>query len=152
MGSFDFEHCGCKQHFACFACRKTFKAGDEFVPDGAGGYARRVVACPDCGEPMRAMGLLFRAPPRRAVKAWRRLEELACGTPHPPFQFPRHRRPEGRCPGCGCLPGLVAGRCPYCGFSPRAASGGRPSQAACRREDVGGRGARGARDSRRVRG
>ncbi|TMQ29247.1 MAG: IS110 family transposase, partial [Planctomycetota bacterium] len=71
------------------------------MPDGAGGYRRRVVVCPHCGEPMRAMGLLFRAPPKRAVKAWRELEQLVMSTSGPPFQEPRLRQPEGACPGCG---------------------------------------------------
>ncbi len=132
MGSIDFEHCNYKQHFACFACRKAFKAGNEFVYDGAGGYARRVVACPDCGEPMRAMGLLFRAPRRRAVKAWRRLEELARSTPHPPFQYPKVRAHERPPAGHHCGAKMIGGRCVVCGFSTRAASGGHRSQEAYR--------------------
>lgn len=128
MGSFDFEHCGCKQHFACFACRKAFKAKDEFVSDGAGGSRRRKVVCPDCNEPMRPMGLLFRAPSKRAVKAWKRLETLAMTSPHPPFQYPGLRASELPPPGYHCGAKMVDGRCAYCGFSRRAASGGRRSQ------------------------
>ena len=115
MGSFDFEHCGCMQHFACFACRKAFKAGDEYVPDGAGGYRRRVVTCPECRQPMSPMGLLFRAPRRRAVRAWRRLEELARRSPRPPFEFPRRRPVPGACPRCDSPTGWDGKRCPYCG-------------------------------------
>jgi hypothetical protein len=124
MGSSDFEHASVMQHYACFACRKAFKVRGTYP------HTTAPAPCPECKGPMTAMGILFRAPPQRAVKAWRRLEELARDTSHLPFQFPRRRPPEGSCPGCGCLPGVVAGRCPYCGFSPRAASGGRPSQAA----------------------
>jgi DNA-directed RNA polymerase subunit RPC12/RpoP len=122
--SIDFDQCRCKQHYACFGCRKAFKAGDEFV-SAPGGSRRRVVTCPECGEPMRAMGLLFRAPPKRAVKAWRGLAELAARSPTPPFQEPRDREPEGACPKCGSRAGLVDGHCPYCGYSRRTASGGR---------------------------
>ncbi len=127
VGSFDFEHCGHQQHYACFACRKAFKAGGEFVPRGPGDYKQRVVTCPECREPMRAMGLLFRAPPQRAVKAWRKLEELAAESLGPLFQEPRYRAPEGACPNCGSAVGLTDGHCPYCGYSHRAASGGRPT-------------------------
>jgi hypothetical protein len=130
MGSLDFEHCGHKQHFACFACRKAFKAGREFIWVKPSHYRRRVVACPQCKQPMKPMGLLFRAPPQRAIKAWRRLEELARDSPEPPFQFPRRRRPAGACPGCGTARRRVDGRCPVCGSSRRCAAGGRPSSGA----------------------
>lgn len=76
---------------------------------------------------MTAMGVLFRAPRQRAVKAWNQLEELTRSSPTPPFQYPELHRPEGACPGCGCLPGLAGGRCPYCGYTRRSASGGRAS-------------------------
>jgi hypothetical protein len=93
---FDFEHCGCMQHYACFDCRKTFKKpGSTFVRGGSGGYVPRLVPCPDCGRPMKPMGLLFRAPPRRAVKAWKRLWERVRGTALPPFQLPRRRQGKG---------------------------------------------------------
>lgn len=116
MGSFDFAHCGHKQHYACFACRKAFKAGDEFVPTAPGVLVRRVVACPDCTRPMCPMGLLFRAPKRRAVKAWRRAEAAARRLPHPPFQYPQPRPIEGGCPGCRSAGGWDGRRCLYCGF------------------------------------
>lgn len=91
MGSYDFEHCWHKQHYACFDCRKSFKAGDEYVFDETGAYCRRTVVCPECGQPMKAMGLLFRAPPKRAIKTWKRLQERFDGISPPPFQFPRPR-------------------------------------------------------------
>lgn len=122
MGSYDFEHCGHKQHFACFGCRKAFKAGYEFVRHGHRDYRPRVVTCPECREPMRAMGLLFRAPPQQAVKAWRRLAESGAK-----FSLPRTRWPEGACPSCGPRSRLVTGKCPYCGFSRKTAAGGRPT-------------------------
>ncbi|MBO0697585.1 MAG: hypothetical protein J2P46_04260 [Zavarzinella sp.] len=121
MGSFDLEHARVMQHYACFTCRKAFK-----VP-GAYNHTAAPAPCPECKGPMTAMGVLFRAPRRRAIKAWKKLEELARGSPVPPFRYPRRRRPEGACPGCGSLTGPVDGRCPYCGYTRRAASGGRPS-------------------------
>jgi DNA-directed RNA polymerase subunit RPC12/RpoP len=75
----DFHHFGSrfKQHYACFDCRKAFKAGDEFVPvkvlTPRGMRLDRVprkVPCPDCGQIMARMGRLFRAPKRSKVKAW----------------------------------------------------------------------------------
>jgi len=95
MGSYDFDHCGHKQHFACFGCRKSFKAPYESILSAAEMAAgvpphealrRRVVKCPECGQAMTAMGLLFRAPPRRAVKQWRALEEAYRGAKIPPFE------------------------------------------------------------------
>jgi hypothetical protein len=132
MGSFDFEHCGCKQHYACFACRKAFKASLEFVSTASGKHKRRVVTCPECKQPMIPMGLLFRAPPQQAVKAWSRLEELARHSRDPLFQFPRQRRPKGACPGCGTSQGRMDGGCAVCGYNRRCASGGRPSSWAYR--------------------
>ena len=38
MGSFDFYHCGHKQHYACFACRKA--QGQERVRSGRSGAVR----------------------------------------------------------------------------------------------------------------
>ncbi len=55
-------------HFACFACRKTFKQPgssnwDSNVPE-------RPFPCPECKQPMVRMGRHFKAPSKRAVKAW----------------------------------------------------------------------------------
>lgn len=111
MGSFDFEHANCKQHYACFSCRKAFKVRGTFNSTAT------PAPCPECKQPMTAMGLLFRAPRQRAVKAWKKLEELARNSPVPLFQFPKLRRPENACPGCGSSTGLLQGRCPYCGYS-----------------------------------
>jgi hypothetical protein len=126
MGSFDFEHSNAMQHYACFACRKAFKVRGTYNSTTA------PAPCPECKGPMTAMGVLFRAPRQRAVKAWRRLEELARGSPQPLFQLPGIRPHERPPPGYHCGAEMVAGRCVYCGFSPRASSGGRPSQAAYR--------------------
>ena len=120
MGSFDFEHSSVKQHYACFACRKAFKVRGTF------NYTTAPAPCPECKKPMTAMGVLFRSPRQRAVKAWRLLEELACGSPRPLFWFPRFRVQERPSPGHHCGVAMVDGRCVYCGFSPRQTSGGRP--------------------------
>jgi hypothetical protein len=114
MGSFDFEHCGHKQHFACFTCRKAFKARGTF-----GSRADRPFACPQCKRPMTPMGLLFRAPPQGAMKVWRRLEELAHDSPHPPFEFPRRQLVAGSCPKCGVAGGWDGKRCVYCRYARR---------------------------------
>ena len=61
-------------HFACFACRKTFKQigssnWDSNVPE-------RPFPCPECKEPMARMGRHFKAPRRSAVRAWKEVEHL----------------------------------------------------------------------------
>jgi hypothetical protein len=61
-----------KVHFACFVCRKTFKQQgssnwDSNVPE-------RPFPCPECKRPMARMGRYFKAPPRRATKAWAAIE------------------------------------------------------------------------------
>jgi hypothetical protein len=122
MGSFDFEHCGHKQHFACFTCRKAYKARGT-----NGDSTDRAFNCPECKQTMTPMGFLFRAPRRRAIKAWKRLEELARSSPHPLFHSPQMRPIEGACPGCNSTTGQDKDRCPYCGYTRRAASGGRPN-------------------------
>ncbi len=61
-------------HYACFACRKTFKQPgssnwDSNVPE-------RPFPCPECKQPMARMGRHFKAPRQRAVRAWRAVERL----------------------------------------------------------------------------
>ena len=61
-----------KVHFACFACRKTFKQlgssnWDSNVPE-------RPFPCPECKLPMSRMGRHFKAPSRRSVKGWAAVE------------------------------------------------------------------------------
>lgn len=127
--SINLEPWQLKQHFACFGCRKAFKAGGEFVLDAAGARVRRVVACPDCGRPMAPMGRNFRAPRRAAVRAWAWAAERAAASPEPPFEHARVRpRPPG-CPNCDSRAGWDGRRCPYCGY--RRVRG--PSGASCRR-------------------
>ncbi len=66
-----------KVHFACFACRKTFKQPgssnwDSNVPE-------RPFPCPECKVPMVRMGRYFKAPRQRAARAWREVERLYSG-------------------------------------------------------------------------
>lgn len=66
-----------KVHFACFACRKSFKQPgssnwDSNVPD-------RPFPCPECKRPMARMGRHFKAPPRRSSKDWARVESEYLG-------------------------------------------------------------------------
>ena len=63
-----------RAHFACFACRKTFKQPgssnwDSNVPE-------RPFPCPECKQPMARMGRHFKAPRQRAVRAWQNVERL----------------------------------------------------------------------------
>ncbi len=67
-------HARNKVRFACFSCREAFKqigssTWDPGVPD-------RPFPCPECKQPMCRMGRYFKAPPRRAVRAWRDVQEM----------------------------------------------------------------------------
>lgn len=118
----DFHHFPPRhQHYACFDCRKGFKAADEFSFAGDGDRVPRTVLCPDCRRPMRRMGRLFRVPRRRAVRAWRRLARLIAGRAEPVFEEPLSLRtdplPPTACPACHSRTGWDGRRCPYCGHS-----------------------------------
>jgi len=65
-------HATNKARFACFACRKAFKqiGSSTWDPD----VPQRPFLCPECKEPMVRMGRYFKAPPRRAVRAWREVQ------------------------------------------------------------------------------
>jgi hypothetical protein len=59
-----------KQHFACFACRKSFKrpgSEESSLPDA---LPLRSFPCPECGERMVVMGRDFEAPPQRDGRGW----------------------------------------------------------------------------------
>ncbi len=61
-------------HFACFACRVAFKQ-----PDSSNWNARvaaRPFDCPNCKRSMVRLGRYFKAPPRRAVRQWLKVELL----------------------------------------------------------------------------
>ncbi|PTA66375.1 hypothetical protein C8263_18220 [Deinococcus arcticus] len=59
-----------KTHYACFSCRKTFKASHR----RANGATK---ICPHCRASMTIMGHDFKAPVRTDVLAWRKVEYLA---------------------------------------------------------------------------
>lgn len=69
-----------KDHFACFACRKTYRKAwsaserGRFATGEDCDGARSV--CPQCARRMAKMGLDFKAPPQRDVEAWRIVEHL----------------------------------------------------------------------------
>lgn len=62
-----------KVHFACFACRKTFKQPGSSTWDC--NVPERPFPCPNCKQAMVRMGRHFKAPPQRAIRAWREVEE-----------------------------------------------------------------------------
>ncbi|UBV45356.1 hypothetical protein LAJ19_19665 (plasmid) [Deinococcus taeanensis] len=59
-----------KTHYACFSCRKTFKA-----PSRRANGATKI--CPQCGVTMTIMGHDFKAPHRTDLLAWQKAEYLA---------------------------------------------------------------------------
>ncbi len=66
-----------KVHFACFACRKTFKQPGSSNWDS--NVPQRPFLCPDCKQPMARMGRYFKAPRRGSVKAWAQVEAAYLG-------------------------------------------------------------------------
>lgn len=68
----DGRHGPYKSHFVCFKCRKVFK---PHVQRGQSPNCQEVRCCPDCGSELWNCGTQFRAPRRRDVRAWRRLQE-----------------------------------------------------------------------------
>jgi DNA-directed RNA polymerase subunit RPC12/RpoP len=68
-----------KQHYACFGCRKVFRKPPVYDwPKAQQPQEDETVEikCPQCGEPMAAMGLDFKAPRQSDVKQWRKVELL----------------------------------------------------------------------------
>ena len=52
---------------ACFGCRKSFKL---HARDGA------IRKCPDCAGELHVMGRSFKAPPKKDVEQWRKVQAL----------------------------------------------------------------------------
>ena len=63
-----------KVHFACFACRKSFKQLGSSNWDS--NVSQRPFPCPECKQPMARMGRYFKAPRKHAVRSWREVERL----------------------------------------------------------------------------
>ncbi len=61
-------------HFACFDCRVAFKQPDSSNWDAR--VAERPLDCPNCKQPMVRLGRYFKAPPKRAVRQWLKVELL----------------------------------------------------------------------------
>ncbi len=57
----------------CFRCRKVFKKPHWYKT--AQEPEPKKYRCPDCNQPMVGMGYKFRAPARRDIKEWNRIEE-----------------------------------------------------------------------------
>jgi len=61
-------------HFACFECRAAFKQPNSSNWDTR--VAERPFDCPNCKEPMVRLGRYFKAPPKRAIRQWIKVELL----------------------------------------------------------------------------
>lgn len=85
-----------RDHYACFSCRKSYKWPHDRNVDPA---TLPSPVCPQCGGPVEAMGLDFKAPPTDDVAQWEKVRVLAdhglrytscgCGGPGP---RPEHLR------------------------------------------------------------
>jgi hypothetical protein len=79
-----------RDHYACFACRKSFKWPHDPDVDPS---TLPAPICPQCRGPVEAMGLDFKAPPMDDGKQWQKVRILAdhgiryascgCGGPGP---------------------------------------------------------------------
>ena len=67
-----------KPHYACFACRKTFKR--RLLRDVLDGYTKDIeetpATCPECGGIMADMGLDFKSPKKKDIKTWDHMAAL----------------------------------------------------------------------------
>jgi hypothetical protein len=67
-----------KPHYACFACRKTFKR--RLLGDVLDGYSKDIqekpAICPECSSVMADMGLDFKSPKKKDTKAWNHIATL----------------------------------------------------------------------------
>jgi DNA-directed RNA polymerase subunit RPC12/RpoP len=64
-----------KDHYACFNCQKTYKQKPlEDLTENENN--KRKYLCPECGEPMKSMGLDFRSPKKTNHKQWKKLKLL----------------------------------------------------------------------------
>jgi hypothetical protein len=63
-----------RDHYACFACRKSFKWPHDRNADVS---SLPAPICPQCRGPVEAMGLDFKAPPSDNVKQWQKVRILA---------------------------------------------------------------------------
>jgi len=73
------EYGPCKEKWACFKCRKSFKQTNriELVrPMPVAQDGSRLVLCPQCKSPMHDMGLDFKAPKQTDVEQWKKVEAL----------------------------------------------------------------------------
>lgn len=67
-----------KPHYACFTCKKTFKR--RLLRDILDGYTKGVeetpATCPECNGLMADMGLDFKSPKKKDIKAWDHMATL----------------------------------------------------------------------------
>jgi hypothetical protein len=71
-----------KSKFACFDCRKSFRAwpiltGERYQDKN--GHWRNVTIphkCPDCGQPMADMGVGFKPPRRSDLGQWEKVHRI----------------------------------------------------------------------------
>ena len=63
-----------RDHYACFACRKSYKWPHDANADPS---TLAAPVCPQCRGPVEAMGLDFKAPPMDDVKQWQKVRTLA---------------------------------------------------------------------------
>ena len=78
-----YAHHRYRDHFACFDCRKAFKAWlwedgnpTDWKTQGRFRHISRSVVCPECQKLMANMGLDFKAPPQRDIRAWQVMAAL----------------------------------------------------------------------------
>ena len=64
-----------KEHYACFACQKTYKRR-LWVDIKKGNKENSPAVCPQCAADMASMGKDFESPKQKDDKAWQHLKNL----------------------------------------------------------------------------
>lgn len=56
-----------KRKYICFNCNKTFRATDRHTS---------LKNCPECGQTLRGVGMMFKAPRKQDKRSWKKLKEI----------------------------------------------------------------------------
>ena len=63
-------------HWACFNCRKAFKAWSAWTMPAITEHSKVVRVCPECAGPLYDLGQDFKPPRKLAVSQWKKIELL----------------------------------------------------------------------------
>lgn len=58
---------GYKRKYLCFNCRKMFRSTDKRTT---------LENCPECGNKLRGVGMMFKTPRKNDIRSWKKLKEI----------------------------------------------------------------------------